>query len=147
MHKLQQKVSYLRGLAEGLGMEEGTKEGKVICGILDLLDEIVDNIGQLDASYSELDDYMEVMDEDLALLEESIYDDNDYDEDYDGEYMEFICPNCRQPVYLDYDDDAHDIICPNCRYVVYADSEDEYEEVEDEYEEVDDHMYDEDYIE
>ncbi|HHW70046.1 MAG TPA: hypothetical protein GX392_01665 [Clostridiales bacterium] len=133
MNDLQQKISYLKGLADGLGMKCETKEDKVIFGILDLLEELVDCIGQLDASYSELDDYVEAMDEDLALLEEMMYDDyDDYDDFDEDEYMEFICPNCRQAVYIDYDND--DIICPNCKYVVYSASEDEYEEIDnDEY--------------
>ena len=35
-----EKVSYLKGLAEGLGIDENEKNGKVIKAIIDVLDDL-----------------------------------------------------------------------------------------------------------
>lgn len=126
MYDLEQRVSYLRGLADGLGLEDDSKEGKVMYGILDLLDDVIDSIVELDASYAELDDYIESIDEDLLLLEDVVYED---DIDEFDDYMEFICPNCHQVIYVDDEelDNGDDLICPSCDYVIYDDKN--YDEV------------------
>ncbi len=124
MHDLQQRVSYLKGLADGLNVEEDMKDGKVISGILELLEDLVDVVAKLDASHSELDDYVEAVDEDLALLEEIVYDEYDEEEDdyYYDDYVEVICPNCHQILYLDNIDDDGDVVCPSCRYAANSDN-------------------------
>ena len=77
MYDLKERISYLKGLADGLGVkDDDTKESRVISGILDLLDDITDSIVELDTSYSELDRYVESMDEDLELLEDIVFDED-----------------------------------------------------------------------
>ena len=39
--ELLEKVAYLKGLAEGLGIDDSTKEGKVLKLIIDILDDVV----------------------------------------------------------------------------------------------------------
>lgn len=121
MYDLKERISYLKGLADGLGVkDDDTKESRVISGMLDLLDDITDSIVELDTSYSELDRYIESIDEDLELLEDIVFDEDT--EEYD-EYMEFICPNCHQAIYIDDDelDNEDDLICPSCDYIIYSD--------------------------
>lgn len=94
MDYLYQKVSYLRGLAEGLGIEESTKEGKLLLHIVDTLEDFADAI-------EDLDEYVNYMDEDLADVEEEVYDlfDEDYEyEDFDDECgcIEIECPDCDE---------------------------------------------------
>ena len=50
MDYLFQRVSYLRGLAEGLKISDSTDEGKVLLSIIDTLDEIVEAIDLLKKS-------------------------------------------------------------------------------------------------
>ena len=45
MDFLLQKVSYLQGLAEGLGVDESSKEGKLLVKIIDTLEEFADVLG------------------------------------------------------------------------------------------------------
>ncbi len=83
---LYAKVSYLKGLAEGMEIEAGSKEGKMILHIIDALEEFADAISELNDDQSDLEEYVDYMDEDLADVEERIFgsDDEDYDdEDYD----------------------------------------------------------------
>lgn len=96
MEHLYAKVSYLKGLAEGMEIEAGSKEGKMILHIIDALEEFADAISELNDDQSDLEEYVDYMDEDLADVEERIFgsDDEDYDEDYDDEdYDDFEYDN------------------------------------------------------
>jgi len=129
MSELNERVSYLRGLAEGMGFKEDTNEGKLFINIIDVLDEISQALAELETSQAELDEYVETIDEDLADLEDEvfgIYEDEDDDEGEDTHYIEVECPHCHGTVFFDEDifDDEGDIVCPNCTATIY--SEDGY---------------------
>lgn len=115
MSYLNEKVSYLRGLAEGLGME-GTKEQKIINAIIDTLEEFADAYDELESSYSDLRDYVDTIDDDLADIENELYEEDD-------NYVEVECPNCHETVYVDediFDDEDGEIVCPNCNETIYV---------------------------
>ena len=38
--KISEKVAYIKGLAEGLSLDEKTPEGKVLASIIDVLDDL-----------------------------------------------------------------------------------------------------------
>ena len=40
MRDISEKVSYLQGLSEGLNISEGSPQGKIITGILSVLEEL-----------------------------------------------------------------------------------------------------------
>ena len=84
MNYLVEKVAYLKGLAEGLGIEESSKEGKLLLHIVDTLEEFADVLDETIENQIELEEYVDFMDEDLADLEEDVYgidSDEYYDED------------------------------------------------------------------
>lgn len=124
MNTIREKVSYVRGLADGLEIKDDTKEGKVIISILEVLDDIADAIETLDSSQSELDEYVDAIDEDLADVEDEVFGEDECDED-DG-FIEIECPNCHETVYLDedlFDDEDEEIVCPNCHEPIHFDSD------------------------
>lgn len=142
MKYLSEEVAYLRGLAEGLEIEKETKEGKMICKIIDVLENITDTLDDMQEDYDELVEYVESVDEDLSDVEEILYeddDDDDYDDDYDDDdyddedelsYIEMECPNCGDLVDIDEEllfDDSVDVICPNCQAIILSSDEDEDE--------------------
>ena len=47
MREVIKKISYLRGLCNGYGFDRNTKEGTVLLGILDVLDDMADAIDNL----------------------------------------------------------------------------------------------------
>ena len=49
-----EKVSYLKGLAEGLGIDENEKNGKVIKAIIDVLDDLAFTVADLEDGFDEL---------------------------------------------------------------------------------------------
>ncbi|MDU4935993.1 MAG: zinc ribbon domain-containing protein [Peptostreptococcaceae bacterium] len=131
MKYLYEEVAYLKGLAEGLEISKETKEGKVIHKIVEVLESFADAIVDLEEEQADLIEYVESIDEDLADMEEDIYEDEDEDEDSDEDsdfsYVEMECPNCGDLVDIDEDllyNDEIDVICPNCQAIILS-SDDE----------------------
>ncbi len=120
--ELSEKVAYIKGLAEGLGVDESSKEGRVMGLIIDLLKDMAVSIEDLEHDYTELSDQLEIMDEDLSSLEDEFYEDDecgcgcgcDCDHDDDGFY-ELTCPSCDETFYADTEDlEKNNISCPSC---------------------------------
>lgn len=117
MNHLKEKVSYLKGLSDGLGLSQDTKEGKVLIAIIDLLDDMAEELATLNEVQEELDEYVDAIDQDLEQLEDEIYEDDEDDcFDEDG-YIEVECPNCHETILLDEEmfDDEEEVLCPNCK--------------------------------
>ncbi|MBU5426672.1 hypothetical protein KQI41_09665 [Tissierella pigra] len=91
MDYLIQKVSYLRGLADGLGIDESSKEGKLLLHIVDILEEFADVLDETIENQEDLEEYVTFIDEDLADVEDDIYGEDDEDDDYyyDDEEFDF----------------------------------------------------------
>lgn len=84
MDYLLQKVAYLKGLAEGLGVADSSKEGKVLVQIIETLEAFTDVLDDVIEDQMDLEEYVNFIDEDLADVEDVIYgDDDDYDDDDD----------------------------------------------------------------
>ena len=131
---IAERVAYLKGLAEGLNLGSDTKEAKLFNAIIDVLEDIALELEE-DA------DRLDVLDEDLANVEDIVYDledewdgawDEEDDED-DGVY-EFECPNCHETVFFDEsifeDDEDFELECPACGAKLDLDSLFEEEEGE-----------------
>ena len=122
MSKLTDKISYLRGLAEGMKLNPEKDSNRLILGILEVLGEVGDSFDALAQSHGELSDYVESIDEDLADLEADLYDDEDEDlaeeedEDDVAGFIEYECPHCGHVIQFDEDDVDFDeeSFCPAC---------------------------------
>ncbi len=119
MEDLIKNVSYLKGLTDGLKIEEKSDEGKVLVKIIECLDEMAEAIYDLAADQDDLFDQVEAIDEDLSEVEDIVFDEDDddyYDDEDDFEYFEVECPKCHETIYIDDDffDDDKPIVCPNC---------------------------------
>ena len=117
MEHLYERVAYLKGLADGLGISEESKEGKLLSHIVDVLEDFADAIVEINEEQNELSEYIESIDEDLAEVEDELFEE-DEDEDDEFEYVELECPNCGEEVevdeYLLYDEEV-EILCPSCK--------------------------------
>ncbi len=118
-----EKIAYIKGLAEGLGIDETTKEGKVLNAIIDLLGDITEEICDIEDGCDELMEQIDAVDEDLSALEDIIYEDDDCDccdcDDCDDccedEVYEIECPACNDIIYLDGEMlEEEGMVCPNC---------------------------------
>lgn len=121
MSYIKEKVAYLRGLAEGLGV--GTDAtGKLITEIIATLDTMADAVDENEAAIMELDECVDDIYEEIDAIDELLYD----DEDDDG-FLEFECPNCGETAYFDKDmlENNEDLICPACNAPIVTEEEDE----------------------
>ena len=121
---INEKAAYIKGLADGLGLADETKEAKVITELLALVSDMAEQITVLTAETQELRDYIEELDEDLGQVEEDLYvTDSEEEEDYEDEeeyeddatYYEVECPNCHEKVCFDDSLTVEELICPACR--------------------------------
>ena len=111
---ISEKVAYLKGLMEGLNIDEQTNEGKLFTAIVDVLDEIALEIEDLTDEVMELGDGLDVVSDDLSDVEDIVYDDDD-DDDEEEECYATTCPECEEEIYFDdtvLEDGA--LLCPNC---------------------------------
>ena len=67
-----EKIAYIKGLAEGLSLDETTKEGKILSAVIDLLGDITEEICDIEDGCDELMEQIDAVDEDLSSLEEII---------------------------------------------------------------------------
>ena len=122
-----ENAAYLKGLAEGLKVDESTNEGKLIIKMLDVIGEMAKKISALEVMNDDLYDYMEEMARDIVALEDDIYsddedyedysdlnDDEDFDCDTDEEYYELECPSCGEKICFTEDFDIDGMVCPAC---------------------------------
>ena len=80
---LTEKIAYIKGLAEGLALDESKPEVKVINAIVDLLDDMAYSVSDMEELYDELSAQVDEIDLDLADVESDVYDDCDCDCDCD----------------------------------------------------------------
>ena len=129
--ELNKKAAYLQGLVDGLGVDESTKEGKIIKAMAALLGEMADAIAAMDEDLTQAYDQINDLSEELEDLEADLYEDEDAededddaaDEDEDAgdddiasePFYEVACPNCGETVYVSEDDlDAGEANCAHC---------------------------------
>ncbi|MCQ2448824.1 MAG: zinc-ribbon domain-containing protein [Clostridia bacterium] len=111
---ISEKVAYIKGLAEGLKTDD-----KLLTAIIDVLGDIAAEIDDVEEVVADMGDQIDAVDEDLASVEELIYDEEDDDccccgED-DDECYEVECPACHEVLYLDAEMlEEEGIECPNC---------------------------------
>ena len=116
---ISEKVAYLKGFAEGLSLDETTKEGKILTAIIDLLDDMALEIYAIEEGCEELMEQIDAVDEDLSSVEDLLYGDDDCDCDCDeccdDELYEVECPNCHDIIYIDEEMLEDEVVnCPNC---------------------------------
>ena len=129
--ELNKKAAYLQGLVDGLGIDDTTKEGKIIKAMSALLGEMAEAIESVDEDLSRAYDQINDLSDELEDLEADLYEDEDSededddaaDEDEDAgdddiasePFYEVACPNCGETVYVSEDDlDAGEANCAHC---------------------------------
>ena len=109
---LTEKIAYIRGLCEGLNLDESKPEIKVMNAIIDLLDDMSYSVTDMEDLYDELSAQVDEIDQDLAEAETELYgedDDFDYDDDEDDEeneddvFYEVTCDSCGQKLNVSED--------------------------------------------
>ena len=119
---LSERIAYIRGLAEGLGLDNDKDEVKVINAIIDLLEDMAYDVQDMEDIVDDVCNQVDEIDEDLGELEEEVYgecdcccDDEDEDFDDDDVYYEVTCGKCGETITVDEDILLEgEIECPKC---------------------------------
>lgn len=122
---ITEKVSYIKGLAEGLKLDEATKEGKVLLAMLDVLKDIAYQVEDIDNDLNDMADVVGDLDDAVLELEEEVYGECECGHGHDHEcecgcddeedFYEITCPKCNNSITVDFDViAAGGILCPNC---------------------------------
>ena len=119
---VSEKVAYLKGLAEGLGLDAESKEGKLFAAIIDVLDEMAEEILDLEEEMADIEEGLDAVSDDLSEVEETLYeledefdDDDDEDEEEEEDCFMTTCPACEEEIFFDETvlEDG-EVVCPNC---------------------------------
>lgn len=111
---LTERAAYLKGLAEGLGLEPDKKETRIINEMLELLSELASDVEDIGEDLTDLYEAVDEIDEDLAAVENDLYMDLE-DDDFDEDIYEITCPNCQETVCLGEEMIfEEEITCPSC---------------------------------
>ena len=116
-----EKVAYLKGLAEGLALDEAKPETKIIKAMMDVLDDLALSVSDLEDGMDLISEQLDAIDEDLDELEGYVYEDlddcccDDCCGEDEEEYYDVECPSCGEVICVDRDIlDEGSINCPNC---------------------------------
>ena len=141
---LSEKAAYIQGLADGVELDETTKEGKLIAALLDIVGDMADAIAELEEATDTLNDYIEEIDEDLGAVEEIVYDDcgcdcdcdddecDWEDDEYDWEDDDYECDGNCDDCDVDCalaDEDYFEVECPSCGETICFDGSIDPEEL------------------
>ena len=126
---ISEKVAYLKGLCEGMKLDTENNEGKLISAVIDILSDMAEEIDELNEVTIDLTEELEDIYDAQALLEDVVFQENDYDDDdeeedccccYDDDdeeplFFEVRCPSCSNEITIDEDVlELGSISCPNC---------------------------------
>ena len=139
MSKMGEKVAYLKGLAEGMRLDAGSDQGKLLLAMIDAMEAFASEHEDTCAQLDELQQYVEEIDSDVSDLEEALFsededdeedeedeDDGEDDDDEDGDgLIEYECPHCGTVIF--FDEEAFDMeeehLCPTCHRKVFEEEE------------------------
>ena len=135
----KEKVAYLKGLAEGLGLDSDSKADKLFSAIIDTLSDMSAEIEELNENALDIGEELDAISSDLADVESFLYDDDFDDDDFDDFDIfddddedddddcdcelckggsltyEVACPACGVEIELDEDDlELDSVKCPKC---------------------------------
>ena len=128
---ISEKVAYLKGLAEGLDLDtQKSKEAKLISVMIGILEEIGLSLEDLEENALALGEEIDVLSDDLADVEEIVFDDEE-EEEFDDDWFEVECPNCEETLLIDEDALEEGVVeCPNCGTRYSMDLSEDEEEAE-----------------
>ena len=137
-----EKVAYLKGLMEGMELDTSSKEGKLFSMIAEILEDLALDVEDIEDNTFDLAEELDALSDDVADLEDIIYDDDDEDEDDEDDsdccgcccagddedpvFFEVTCPSCDKTITVDEDVlNLGSIQCPSCGEMMEFDIEEE----------------------
>jgi hypothetical protein len=114
--QMKRDLSYVQGLLDGESGHRNHPDHKALFRLAETVDKLVEAVEHLERRHTELEEYVEMIDEDLDELELQVYEKED-----DEDLVEIVCPECGEEVLVDeddLDDRTLEVLCPNCHTVL-----------------------------
>ena len=138
---ISEKVAYIQGLYDGLGLDgEKSGEARILSELLDVLREVGLQLDGMDSAMDQFDEELDTLEGTVAELEEAVFDDEDEDDadfedpdDTDEDFFEIPCPGCGEDLIVDDEVLAAGVVdCPVCGGKFALSFEDEHDAGHDE---------------
>lgn len=133
MSDLGKKVGYLKGLMEGMDLSGDPSREKVFNAMADLMTEFADRVESMEEMLDDLNDYVESIDDDLAMLEGDREGGARFaDEDDDDDFLDYLSEGEDQLHLLggkaeESNEDVQNLagaVCPECQKIFFVDADD-----------------------
>lgn len=121
---ISEKVAYIQGLYDGLGLDEKKSgEARILSEVLDVLREVGQQLEGMDAAMDQFDEELDTLEDNVAELEDAVFEDEDEEDgDFDGfdsedteDFFEIPCPTCGEDLLVDDEALAAGVVdCPVC---------------------------------
>ena len=134
---ISEKAAYLKGLMDGLNLDQEKAEGKMIAAIVELLGDVTKRVADIEETTIAISDELDEIEEDLDAIEDYILDEeedfddeddfedwDDEDDDYDEEGFDFGDEDsiiyevkCACGEIINFDEETLEegsMECPNC---------------------------------
>jgi DNA repair exonuclease SbcCD ATPase subunit len=141
MSKLTDRISFLKGMAAGMKLNMEKDSNKLMLEMLTVMGEMAEEMAAMTEAHNDLNEYVESIDDDLAELEETLFgeeelDDEDEDlpageneeDDLDeDDLIEYACPHCGCEIEFSAADVEfdEDFLCPQCHKPIFPEVEED----------------------
>lgn len=129
MTDLKERAAYLKGLFEGIDLDQETKVRPLWEEMLKFCGDVADTLHDVQKDNDELSEYMEAVDEDLSVLEKFFYEneseeetENLFSNDNGDTVIELECPKCQEEICFTDEPGDYEVICPECGETVWTHS-------------------------
>lgn len=105
---LTEKIAYIKGLTEGLKLDNDKDEVKVINAIVDLLEDMASTVSIMEDAVEDAIYQIDEIEDSLSELEDEVFGDDCFDFEHDHDCD---CDDC-----CDFDDENvfYEVTCPTC---------------------------------
>lgn len=123
MSRIKEQAAYIRGLAEGLGIDNEVKEHRVLNEIITLLNEMATQIDENKGENELISVRVDTLTEDVSEMQDLLFESFDDLEDIgmesvldDEDMHEIECPRCGEGFLVETDTLLAEpkLSCPNC---------------------------------
>jgi len=119
---ISEKVAYIKGLTDGMKIDDSTNEGKLTLAILDVLKDVAYDLEEIDETLDDMAEVVSDMEDSLCDLEDEVFGEDDYGYDFDDDLYEITCRGCGNTVSVDMSMlENGSVNCPNCNDLIEFD--------------------------
>ena len=121
---ITEKVAYIQGLYDGLGLDgEKSGEARILSELLDVMKEVGQRLDGVDTILDSFDEELDALGDSVADLEDAVFDDEDEEDEFsfdsdgdlDEDFFEIPCPTCGADLAVDDETLAAGVVdCPAC---------------------------------